>query len=47
MGWGYMRLCCHLVGSQSLIEEHINFLELKAVWFVLKPFVDHLHTSVY
>ena len=20
MGWGYMRLCCHLVGSGSLIE---------------------------
>ena len=20
MGWGYMRLCCHLVGSRSLIE---------------------------
>ena len=19
MGWGYMRLCCHLVGSRSLI----------------------------
>ena len=20
MGWGYMRLCCHLVGSRSLID---------------------------
>ena len=22
MGWGYMRLCCHLVGSRSLIDSH-------------------------
>ena len=21
MGWGYMRLCCHLVGSWSLIDQ--------------------------
>ena len=20
MGWGYMRLCCHLVGSRLLID---------------------------
>ena len=20
MGWGYIRLCCHLVGSRSLID---------------------------
>ena len=24
MGWGYMRLCCHLVGSRSLIEHHLR-----------------------
>ena len=23
MGWGYMRLCCHLVGSRSLIPAQI------------------------
>ena len=23
MGWGYMRLCCHLVGSRSLIAVHL------------------------
>ena len=22
MGWGYMRLCCHLVGSRSLIVSY-------------------------
>ena len=28
MGWGYMQLCCHLVGSWSLIVNELTDINL-------------------
>ena len=41
MGWGYMRLCCHLVGSRSLIVLHRCHTTLKLGSFAIQPLTLH------
>ena len=40
MGWGYMRLCCHLVGSRSLIGYFVAEQRFVNCMFCLKSWIQ-------
>ena len=41
IGWGYMRLCCHLVGFWSLIVSSLRIYEYYIPIMCLKWNMDH------